>query len=58
MLEYPLNQMQVIADFEILSEMAALLSRFHSRSYQFPETPGVLIFLRFIKFGIPVQFQY
>ena len=58
MLECALNEMQVITDFEILTEMAAVLSGFHSRSYQFPETPGVPIFLRFIKFGIPVQFQY
>ncbi len=58
MLEGAQNEMHVIADFEILSEMAALLSGFHSRSYQIPEPPGVPIFLRFVEFGIPVQFQY
>lgn len=58
MLECPLNKMEVIADLEILTEMAALLSGLHSIFYQFPKTPGVPVFLRFIKFGIPVQFQY
>ena len=58
MFERSLNKMQIIADFEILPEMAALLSGFHSGSYQFPEAPGIPILLRFIKFRIPVQFQY
>ena len=57
-LECSLNEMQVIADFEILSEMAAVLSGFYRGSYEFPETLGVTILLRFIKLGIPIQFQY
>ena len=54
MLKCSLDKMQVIADFEILAKMAALLSGFHRTSYQFPETLGVPIFLRFIKSRISV----
>ena len=54
MFESPLNEMQIIANFEILAEMAALLPLLHRTSYQFPETLGVPIFLGFIKSRISV----
>ncbi len=54
MLERPLNKMQIIADFEILAKMTFLLSFLHRKSYQFPETLSVTIFLRFIKSGVSV----
>jgi hypothetical protein len=54
MLESPLNEMQIITDFEILPEMAALLPLLHRTFYQFPETLGVPIFLGFIKSRISV----
>lgn len=57
MFKGPLDEMQIIGDFEVLAKVPALLTSLDSSSYQFPKALGVCIFLRLIKFGISIQFQ-